>query len=129
MFGRPGLLYVYFTYGMHHCMNVVTGAEGEGSAVLIRAGEPLEGVAAMQHARSHLEIVALCSGPAKLCQALAIDRSQDGIDLFVDRSMWIEPGELSETVRVTPRIGISRDAERPWRFIIDGNPFLSRRNR
>jgi DNA-3-methyladenine glycosylase len=130
MFGPPGHLYVYFTYGMHWCANVVCAHGGRGGAVLLRALAPLEGVAAMRRARGgSRRVTELCSGPAKLCQALGIDRSFDGADLVVaDRGVTIlddgvpppaEPG-------VGPRIGISVATEHPWRFFVPGDPNVSR---
>jgi DNA-3-methyladenine glycosylase len=128
MFGPPGHLYVYFTYGMHFCMNVVTGARGEGSAVLLRAAEPLVGLEQMRALRGVEDLRALCSGPGKLCQALGVDRADDGDDLVRGSGLSIHRGEgvPADRVEITPRIGIRRAAERPWRFVVRGDAFVSR---
>ncbi|HXJ66027.1 MAG TPA: DNA-3-methyladenine glycosylase [Actinomycetota bacterium] len=128
MFGPPGHLYVYFTYGMHFCVNVVTGPDGEGSAVLLRAAEPLEGVEWMAAARGVADPRLLCSGPGRLSQAMAIAREQNGIDVVAGRELRIErglpvaPGEVVHG----PRVGISVAVERPWRFVVAGSRFASR---
>ena len=95
MFGPPGHLYVYFTYGMHHCMNVVTG---EGSAVLLRAAEPLEGEEEMVVRRGRERPVDLCSGPGRLTQALAVDRRDDGLDLVAGQGLWLEASSRAEAI-------------------------------
>ena len=126
MFGPPGHLYVYFTYGMHHCANVVTGA-GEGSAVLLRAAEPLEGLATMRRRRGVRSDLELCRGPAKLTQAFGITRKQDGADLIGD-TIRIERGVSvpRRSIARGPRVGISSDRERPWRFWIEDDAYVSR---
>ena len=128
MFGEPGHLYVYFTYGMHFCANVVTGRPGEGSAVLLRAAEPLEGVRTMARRRGTADPRSLCSGPARLCQAFGIVRGADGLDLVDGGRTWIERGRPIEDARVVvgPRIGIREGLDRAWRFRIDGDGFVSR---
>ena len=127
MFGPPGHLYVYFTYGMHYCMNVVTGPEGEGSAVLIRAIEPLEGVAHMRHNRHNRPDAELTNGPAKLCQALAIDKTWNGHDLQeAPLQLCVRPPIADEAIVRSRRIGISQAVEKPWRFYIADNPFVSK---
>ena len=129
MFGPPGFLYVYFTYGMHWCMNVVTDEAGRGSAVLLRAGEPIDGLDAMRRrrpgARNDRQLLA---GPARWTQAFAIDRSLDGADLVRGTEVWIERGTSvdAERVGVTERIGLSVARERPWRFVDASSPALSR---
>ncbi len=126
MFGRPGLLYVYFTYGMHFCMNVVTGGEGEGSAVLLRAAEPLEGLGEMAVRRGTDDPRRLCSGPARLCQALAVGRAENGADLVAGGALWIEEGPGARgPVVAGPRVGIRNALDRPWRFHVAGDPFVS----
>ncbi len=128
MFGRPGLLYVYFIYGMHYCMNVVTEREGVGAATLIRALEPLEGLAAMRRRRgAAVKTRDLANGPAKACQALAVDRAHDGLDLLADGEVWLEDGEAGGELVAATRIGISKSAELPWRFYLKNNPYVSRR--
>lgn len=131
MFGRAGYLYVYFTYGMHYCCNVVTGKPGDGSAVLIRALMPEDGVAAMSAARGGLSGVALTNGPAKLCQALGIGKADNGADLLhglhdASLSLELAPPVQPDDIVVSERIGISRAKDVPWRFHIKDNPFVSR---
>jgi DNA-3-methyladenine glycosylase len=128
MFGPPGHAYVYFTYGMHHCMNVVTGSTGEGSAVLLRAAEPLEGLEEMARRRGTNDRRALCSGPGRLCQALGIDRADNGLDLVRGRLLWLLEGApvAPSTISVGPRVGITSGTERPWRFSVQGDRFVSR---
>jgi DNA-3-methyladenine glycosylase len=121
MFGPPGHLYVYFTYGMHHCMNVVTDRVGHGSAVLLRAAEPLAGIEAMGRARGTDRVRDLCRGPARLAQAFGVDRSFDGVDLVRGNDVWIERGPQVDPVdvRTGPRVGIRVGVDRPWRFWLD----------
>jgi DNA-3-methyladenine glycosylase len=128
MFGTPGHLYVYFTYGMHHCMNAVTGRAGEGMAVLLRAAEPIEGVTEMRTRRGREPTRDLCSGPAKLCQAFGIDRSFDGADLVRGPDLWIADGASVPAARVVagPRVGIRVGNEYAWRFWVADDPFVSR---
>lgn len=127
MFGPPGHLYVYFTYGMHYCMNVVTGAEGEGSAVLIRAVEPLGGWEILRGNRPGLPDGQLTNGPAKLCKALGIDTSWNGHDLHMEPlRLQIRPSLKDEQIVQTTRIGISQAQDKPWRFYIRDNPYVSR---
>ena len=126
MFGPAGRLYVYFTYGMHYCCNVVTGAVGHGSAVLIRAIEPLEGQAAMSQRRHGRAGEQLTNGPAKLCQALGIDRRLNGHDLTTQPLQLIMQPALTPTAVVqTTRIGLSHAVDVPWRFYERSNPYVS----
>jgi len=126
MFGQYGHLYVYFTYGMHYCCNVVVGPPGHGSAVLIRALEPLTGEELMAHNRGRSG-TDLTNGPAKLCQALAIDKRLNGHDLRQTPLRLIrQPALVPEQIIQTTRIGISQAQDRPWRFYVDGNPYVSR---
>lgn len=125
MFGPPGRAYIYFTYGMHHCFNVVCGQEGRGEAVLIRALEPVEGIELMQRRRKRDEVADLCSGPAKLVEALGISKEQNGCALAGD--LRIELGEAVKGVVVTRRVGISKAIDEPLRFYVEGNEFISRR--
>ena len=135
MFGPPGRAYVYFTYGMHWMLNVVTEAEGFPAAVLIRALEPLEGVDGMRRRRKARREEDLARGPARLCQALAIDGALNGTDLVRGKDLFLEAGEAlaDEEVLATPRIGISyaaaRDREALWRFAVTESPFVSRRSK
>ena len=124
MFGPVGRVYVYRSYGLHWCMNLVAG-EGPGSAVLIRALEPLDGLDRMR-ARRGVEVERdLCSGPGKLCQALGVTGGHDGAR--VDAPLFrLAPRERSWDVVAGPRIGISKAAGQPWRFGAAGSPYLSR---
>jgi DNA-3-methyladenine glycosylase len=134
MFEPGGYLYVYFTYGVHHCCNVVTGKKGQGTAVLIRAIEPVVGLASMIKNRfgrkldNDKEIFNLTSGPGKVCQAFRIDGTNSGTDL-TGKEIFILDGEeiKSKNIGVSKRIGITRSVDLPWRFFIKDNPFLSRR--
>jgi DNA-3-methyladenine glycosylase len=131
MFGPAGLLYVYFTYGMHWCANVVCGDEGDGVAVLIRALAPLEGVEAMRAARGPAATRErdLCSGPAKLAQALGLHGEHDGVDLLGTGpvGLWDDgAAPPADPVQAT-RIGLSAGAEHPWRWYVAGDPNVSRR--
>jgi DNA-3-methyladenine glycosylase len=123
MFGPPGVLYVYRSYGIHWCLNVVCGPD-LGSAVLIRALEPTEGLDVMIARRGLDDPRALCSGPGKLCQALAVTREHDG--LAIDAAPFqMKPGP-NAGLAAGPRIGITRAAELPWRFGEAGSKFVSR---
>jgi DNA-3-methyladenine glycosylase len=125
MFGPPGHLYVYFTYGMHFCMNVVTRRDGEGSAVLLRAGGPLAGVDTMRALRGRERATDLCSGPGRFTQALGIARPENGADLVAGDEVWLERGDRHEDVGNGTRVGV-HDTTRSWRFWLDGDPFVSR---
>jgi DNA-3-methyladenine glycosylase len=128
MFGPPGHLYVYISYGMHFCMNVVTGRDGEGSAVLLRAAEPLEGLGRMTEFRGLDAPRLLCAGPGRLCQALGVTRGLDGTDLVGGAELVIERGRpvREADVVVGPRVGLTVAMEQPWRFTVGGSRFLSR---
>jgi len=137
MFGAPGTAYVYFTYGMHHCMNVSAHSQGVPEAVLIRALEPVEGIGAMRAARGAGARTDrdLCSGPAKLCQALQIDRALSGVDMTLpDAHVFIEAAPRRADARGAgvergPRIGLAGDHDwirRPLRFWLGGNAHVSR---
>lgn len=133
MYMRPGTSYVYFTYGMHHCMNVSAAAEGVPEAVLVRALEPVEGLGRMALHRGVKggAVGELCSGPAKLCQALAIDRGLNAVDLCGGGVLWVERGvRISDgQVERTGRIGIGRAGEwveKPLRWVVSGSPYASR---
>lgn len=128
MFGPPGHLYVYFTYGMHFCSNVVTGAEGTGSAVLLRAAEPLEGLDAMAVRRGVDAPTLLCSGPGRLTQALDISRPENGADLVRDASVQLRMGDpvAPRSIARSTRVGVNVGTERRWRFYEAGSAFVSR---
>ncbi len=121
-----GILYVYIIYGIHHCVNIVTGNEGEGSAVLIRALEPLEGIEIMQKRRKTEIITNLCSGPGKLAKAFDITR-EDNLKLLGDSEFYIyDPTESSQGELVTTtRIGIRESKELPYRFYLKDNQHVS----
>ncbi|SDS11469.1 DNA-3-methyladenine glycosylase [Nocardioides scoriae] len=124
MFGPAGRLYVYFTYGMHHCANLVCGPEGEASAVLLRAGEVVAGRDLARERRPGSSDRDLARGPARLCRALALDLAQDG----ADAAGWLEPADPPvppEAVATGPRVGLRRAADRPWRFWLAGEPSVS----
>lgn len=134
MFGPAGQLYVYVSYGMHHCCNVVCGPEGFGSGCLVRAVEPLEGVEVMRElreaGRAHkhpLKLHDLTNGPGKVCAALGIDKGLYGHDLTVE-PLVLEFAPLlpGETIGRSPRVGISKNIDAPKRFFIEGNEFVSR---
>lgn len=127
MFGPPGHLYVYFTYGMHYCCNVVVGEEGYGAAVLIRAVEPFENEPLLMKRRGGKSGVELTNGPAKLCQALGIDKQMNGHDLHRPPLKLIFNPPLAQADIVTSeRIGISQAKDVPWRFYIETSPYVSR---
>jgi DNA-3-methyladenine glycosylase len=130
MFGPAGRLYVYFTYGMHYCCNIVTGPEGEGAAVLIRAVEPIGDHAALSRNRQGRRGVNLTNGPAKLCQALQIDKTLNGHSLDVPPvTLLIKADLLTDEIIQSTRIGISQAQETAWRFYIADNPFISSQRR
>jgi len=118
MFGPAGLLYVYRSYGLHWCLNVVAGPEGTGSAVLVRGGVPTKGRAVMARRRGRDDH--LCDGPGKLCQAVGVTGEHDGTSLRDGpvRLLPTPPG-AGGTATTTPRLGISRAADRPWRFVLE----------
>lgn len=127
MFGPSGHLYVYFTYGMHYCMNVVCGPEGVGSAVLIRAVEPVSGETILEQNRPRKSGVELTNGPAKLCQALMIDKTMNGHDLHEKPlRLIIKPPVARDDIVQSTRIGISQAKDVPWRFFLRGNPYVSK---
>jgi DNA-3-methyladenine glycosylase len=125
MFGPPGHVYVYRSYGIHWCVNLVCEPEGSASAVLIRALQPTEGIAAMRRRRGLREERLLCSGPGRLCQALGITRAQNG--LAIDRPPFeLRARTHKPEIATGLRIGISKAADRPWRYGLAGSPCLSK---
>jgi DNA-3-methyladenine glycosylase len=125
MFGPPGHAYVYRSYGVHWCLNVVCEQEGIASAVLIRALEPLAGLDEMRARRGLDEPRLLCSGPGRLCQALGLTGEHDGLPID-EPPFELRPRTRRVGLVAGPRIGISKATERPWRYGFAGSPFLSR---
>ena len=126
MFGPPGHAYVYRSYGIHWCLNLVCAEEGRAEAALVRALEPTRELEAMRERRGVDGVRALCSGPGKLCQALGITRVHDGLALD-ELPFELLAREFEPELAVGPRIGITRAVEKPWRYGLAGSPFLSRR--
>jgi DNA-3-methyladenine glycosylase len=125
--GPPGRAYVYFVYGMHWCFNAVTREDGHGSAVLIRAIEPISGLELMRRRRNVERDVDLTSGPARLCDAFGIDREQNGVRLDRGPLRILQGIQVpDEGVVITPRIGIRKAADWPLRFLVKGNRFVSK---
>lgn len=130
MFESAGHLYVYRSYGVHWCANVVVGVAGHGSAVLLRALEPMDGLETMWSRRTAARRVQdLCSGPGRLCAALGIEGTHSGVDLFasgapvrLELGPPVPPGEIA----IGRRVGISKAVDRPWRFALAGHPHVSR---
>lgn len=134
MFWEGGHLYVYFTYGVHYCANVVVGKQGRGMAILLRAVEPISGISLMIKNRfgvkdkSILDLNKLTNGPGKLCKAFGIDRSFNGMSLMGDKIFIADqPKVSSKNIGVSKRIGITKSKELEWRFFIKNNPFISRK--
>lgn len=129
MFEKGGIAYVYFTYGNHYCFNVVTGRENHGSAVLVRAVEPLEGIEIMFENRNTENIYNLTNGPGKLTQAFRIDKKLNGADLA--NGVLSIASAVSRKFKIvrSKRIGITQNADKLYRFYIEGNPFVSRINK
>jgi DNA-3-methyladenine glycosylase len=126
MFGPAGHLYVYFTYGMHYCCNIVVGEEGYGAAVLIRSVEPLDGENILKERRNGRTGIELTNGPAKLCQALEINKSMNGHNLAkAPLELIIKPALGSENIVKTTRIGISKANDIKWRFYLKNNKYIS----
>jgi len=124
MFGPPGRLYVYFTYGMHHCCNVVTGEPGRPSAVLLRAGEVVDGLDRARERRPRSSERDLARGPARLCRTLDLTREHDGADLS-SGLVTLVPGTPVTTWESGPRVGLRGAPDRPWRFWLPGEPTVS----
>ena len=128
LYGPPGLWYVYLSYGLHWCANLVTRGDGLGSAVLLRALEPVDGVEVMRTRRRLEPDRLLCSGPGKLCQALGITRELDGASMMTSAvRVYAAPPPVDDAVVVTPRIGITKAADWPLRFVLAGSRWASGR--
>lgn len=127
MFGPPGFVYVYFTYGMHFCMNLVCGPDGTCMAVLLRGGEVIEGLETARARRSRSSDRDLARGPARLCQALGIAREHNGLDICAPGELTVHPGTAPDPalIRTGPRTGVTSAKDTPWRFWIDGDPTVS----
>ena len=133
MYGLAGFSYVYFTYGMHWMLNVVTEEQDFPAAVLLRAIQPLEGIEEMQRLRGGKDLRLIGKGPACLTQAMGITRAENGLDLCThDSALWIEQGDTipKRSVAISPRIGLGKTPEpwlsKPWRYAVAGSPFVSR---
>ena len=133
MFEEGGFLYVYFIYGVHFCANIVTGKKDEGNAVLLRAMEPVEGIDVFANSRfgnakiNDKQKINLLNGPAKICQAFAINRANNGTNLLRDEIYLLDAPRLkNKEIVQTTRIGIKKSAELPWRFYIKDNPYISK---
>lgn len=134
MFGNAGNLYVYFTYGMHYCANIVTGKDNFGAAVLLRALEPIEGISIMSINRfgkettSDKELINLCNGPAKICQAFNIIRENNGANLCSDEFYITNSSNVPKSKIIsTTRIGIKKSIDLPWRYYIKDNLYVSKK--
>lgn len=133
MFREGGYLYVYLSYGVHYCCNIVTGEKDKGTAVLIRAVEPVEGIDRMIKSRYGSKLVSkkekynLTSGPGKVCKAMDINIEHSGIDLTGNKIFLLDQPKIkNKLIGISKRIGITRSANLPWRFFIKDNPYLSR---
>lgn len=130
MFEAGGRLYIYFTYGMHYCLNIVTGPKGRGEGVLIRAGEPVAGLGIMRKYRGKIKDTRkLANGPGKLAQALGIRDTLLSGKILNTSSIWLESSKEpvpADDIIASSRIGITKAAEMPWRFYIKDNPFVSK---
>jgi DNA-3-methyladenine glycosylase len=126
LFGPPHHAYVYQIYGTSYCFNLSSEDEGDGAGVLVRALEPLEGLELMQARRATTNVRDLCRGPGRLCRALAIDRSSDGIDLFAHPRLWLADADaLPQRVRRSVRIGVTQAADCRFRYYVPGSPYVS----
>lgn len=126
MFGAPGYAYIYFTYGMYHCLNFVTEKENFPAAVLIRALEPEDGIEIMKKNRKTDIIENLTNGPGKVCMALGLDRKMNGIDLCSDILYVVDRNEKKGKIISTSRVGINLGKDKKWRFYIKDNKFVSK---
>jgi DNA-3-methyladenine glycosylase len=126
MFKEGGYIYVYFTYGMHYCVNIVVGQKGVGEAVLLRAGEPMTGTEIMKKHQGIDNVQQLSNGPAKLTQALGIISTELSGSRLGENTLQLAKGKMVGEVISSPRIGIKKATEQPWRFYIKGNVFVSK---
>ena len=126
MFGPPGHAYVYFTMGMHYCLNIATERLGVPAAVLLRAIQPLEGVGVMSRNRGTDDIRRLGSGPGRLTEAMDIDRDFDGEDLVKSKRLFLVKGGAVGPIGVSTRVGVSAGRSRRWRFFVRDSPFVSK---
>jgi len=129
MFGKAGIAYVYFIYGNHHCLNVTTEREGTPGAVLFRALEPVKGIEIMQKNRGTKSLSSLTNGPGKLTQALHITKKQNGLDLTNEGELFLHDPRGKEFPEIvsTKRVGVKAGLDKPWRFYIKENRFVSRK--
>jgi len=128
MFGKPGIAYVYFTYGMYHCLNIVTEPEGVPAAVLIRAVEPVFGIDIMMKFRGTKDVRNLTNGPGKLTMAFNITRELNGVDMTKNDVLFVTNYDKYRDFEIesSPRIGIKVGLDKLWRFYIKGNPYVSK---
>ncbi len=128
LFGEVGHAYIYFIYGVHYCLNVVAHLPSRAGGVLIRAVEPLQGIEYMERQRHMHKVRSLTNGPGKITQAFSITADLKGTDLTQRGPLFLARGEFinSAEIDATPRVGISKACEYPWRFIVKNNPFVSR---
>jgi DNA-3-methyladenine glycosylase len=128
MFDKAGTIYVYFTYGMHYCFNIVAGKTGDGQAVLVRALEPIEGIDLMKKRRNIDETKNLTNGPAKLCQAMGINKKSNKGYIFSPKSsICLQRGFIPKNIVQTKRIGIKRSIDKKWRFYIADSMYISKK--
>jgi DNA-3-methyladenine glycosylase len=128
MFKEGGIIYIYFTYGMHYCINIVVGQAGVGEAVLLRAAEPKAGIRIMQKNRGTENLYSLANGPGKLAQVLGVKETKLSGKKLSKSTIWLEPSKeiiKPEDILTSPRIGISKAKDIKWRFYIKNNPFVS----
>jgi len=127
MYGPAGVAYVYFTYGMHYCFNIVTGPVGRGSGVLVRAVEPISGIETIITNRFPKSGYQMTNGPAKVCQALSINKDLNRHDLVLEPFiLTIKPKLSDNDIIISTRVGISKAIDEPWRFYVANNPYISK---
>jgi DNA-3-methyladenine glycosylase len=129
MWGPAGIAYVYCSHGVYPMFNVVTEPERVAGAVLVRALQPVTGLALMERRRNLSDPRRLCSGPGRLCRAMGITLDDHGVDLTLSERIWIAAGPPPASVSASGRIGVSRGGEAPWRFFETGSPFVSAHRR